>query len=699
MNSMISLFTSYYDAKDKVRQLEIDECLERNLSNPAISQIILLIDDESVPPVESEKVSIVHLKSRPTYATWLRLVRSRELTGAAILANSDIYFDHSIQRASEALTSARTLIALTRWDVRNEELVAHGNPQWSQDCWIVDAREEIPDSLIERLEFPMGVPRCDNKIAYVFSTAGWILKNPVKEITSYHLHGSEVRNYDKVADTRILGTVAYVSPSDLETPARVQYDTWTLRTEDVTSTTLNKTLVKHQVATSAAPAEIVTMPSANDESTEIVPPPTPTVLYRQPRTVRRGKRLVAGLQTYGPRDRAGILESGTCVLSIGGDLAVYEGSDKYLIVNGSRPDKWSVISRDAANERSPEVLASLVGPVATNDVAIRNEAASSEDLLFWQYPCITEKQAFQNHQFRSGPHVHPESKVIHTYVGLPWATFIDRKEIPAKLLDRVRQRIASYRDCAEHFGYTLQVHTVCQHIRWRNVLNGFEQIGITDLWLSHCTDSEQRDWPQDGIRLHPWSLYAVNAADHSRSEGIIRGKLMQERKLLASFIGAHMKHYRSDIRVRLVNGLESLGREDIVVSLGDLWHFNKIVFDGQVFNKPLMDADNREERVRTVRYNQILSDSKFSLCPEGAGPNTLRFWESIAVGSIPVLFERDLLYPEGLDSRVRELCLFWDGPIDENFCAWLESFHNDELQYRSNELLELYTEAERITCF
>ena len=51
------------------------------------------------------------------------------------------------------------------------------------------------------------------------------------------------------------------------------------------------------------------------------------------------------------------------------------------------------------------------------------------------------------------------------------------------------------------------------------------------------------------------------------------------------------------------------------------------------------------EEVETFEYNSVLSDSVFSLCPEGTGPNTIRLWESMAIGSIPVLFENDWVRP------------------------------------------------------
>ena len=59
----------------------------------------------------------------------------------------------------------------------------------------------------------------------------------------------------------------------------------------------------------------------------------------------------------------------------------------------------------------------------------------------------------------------------------------------------------------------------------------------------------------------------------------------------------------------------------------------------------LGEAGCAAERAATRRYNELLSDSVFSLCPEGAGPNTLRLWESLAVGAIPVVIVEDWVWP------------------------------------------------------
>jgi len=192
----------------------------------------------------------------------------------------------------------------------------------------------------------------------------------------------------------------------------------------------------------------------------------------------------------------------------------------------------------------------------------------------------------------------------------------------------------------------------------------------------------------------------VNYSDPTRNKGLAVGKPMSRRKYLASFIGAHMPHYLSDIRVRLYEGLSALQADDIVIDLGDLWHFNQVVYDHQVARKHTEDCMPVDLEDKIVRYNQVLSDSRFSLCPEGAGPNTLRFWESIAVGAVPVLFNRTLEFPENMRAELTDACLFWEGsdygkPVHD----WLGSFPSEELERRSKNLRTLFTKGRNLTCF
>jgi hypothetical protein len=45
----------------------------------------------------------------------------------------------------------------------------------------------------------------------------------------------------------------------------------------------------------------------------------------------------------------------------------------------------------------------------------------------------------------------------------------------------------------------------------------------------------------------------------------------------------------------------------------------------------------------------VLSRSRFSLCPRGTGASTIRFWESLQAGAIPVLIGDDMILPKNFD--------------------------------------------------
>ena len=60
-------------------------------------------------------------------------------------------------------------------------------------------------------------------------------------------------------------------------------------------------------------------------------------------------------------------------------------------------------------------------------------------------------------------------------------------------------------------------------------------------------------------------------------------------------------------------------------------------------SKSWIESDSDNERTR--KYNQLLLDSKYSLCPSGSGPNSIRFWECLAIGTIPVLLADTLELP------------------------------------------------------
>ena len=80
--------------------------------------------------------------------------------------------------------------ALCRWDYISSSQAKFYDKIFSQDTWIFKGPVKKMDG-----NFQLGYPRCDQCIAYEIKKAGYILHNPSRQIKTYHLHNSKIRNY------------------------------------------------------------------------------------------------------------------------------------------------------------------------------------------------------------------------------------------------------------------------------------------------------------------------------------------------------------------------------------------------------------------------------------------------------------------------------------------------------------------------
>jgi hypothetical protein len=666
---VINVFFPYYECGDPERQAEIDMCLRQNANNSFIDRLFVLIDDDSVCPIESPNLDVIYVDKRVTYRFWIELTKKYCSKGISILCNSDIYFDDSLEKLNSVLSAPKSFLALSRWELLGGDTSKHPNPHWSQDTWAINAEDELSDSLMHQIDFPMGVPRCDNKIAYLFAVFGWKVFNPVNYVKSIHAHETQMRTYHKKMDERILGGVAYVHPGEgVNTEATLDFDVWIKRADTkINGVKINKTLERWQ---KEAAEEQGKPKYADVDALKLVEP------CELLEAIKQGN--VEQVSSYPYR------------------LITYK--DNLYFNNLYTITHRHSISEKLYNENKQfYTLAGFIPPVLDTYVnEINLKPVGKSDINFWQYPCATEKKAFENHlAMKAGDNIDVESKSVNIYVPLPWATYVDKKSFPDGYLTKIKNLLSSYREFVASYDYTLKVHSVCQHIHWVRMLEKAEWLGITDFYLSHKDSKSEAIQDEVGTKLtlHGWTLIAVNYETPERNEGMER-KPMSERNLLASFIGAHMKHYRDDSRIKLFEAAKAYGQDDVLVDLGDEWHFNKVVYEEQVLNKEIESHHIDEHHKRTFRYNTILSDSKFSLCPEGAGPNTLRFWESIAVGSIPVVFSDDLSAFHDLDfseELLNNVILVKGGEITRTLFDELANISEDELFTRSNNLLDIYS--------
>lgn len=184
----INLIVQYYKCGKEDRQQEIDTCLSSNLSNEFISSVHVLTEqltDFSKFP-HCKKIKQTVIGERLTFETAFQYANQHADHQVWILSNADIYFDESLRLLIDAKLD-EAIFALTRYDIQKDGSSTIVDPAFShgsQDAWIF----KTPIRL-NRLsaKFFLGIPGCDNRIAYEFINAGYKVINPSKIIFAYHL--------------------------------------------------------------------------------------------------------------------------------------------------------------------------------------------------------------------------------------------------------------------------------------------------------------------------------------------------------------------------------------------------------------------------------------------------------------------------------------------------------------------------------
>lgn len=301
------------------------------------------------------------------------------------------------------------------------------------------------------------------------------------------------------------------------------------------------------------------------------------------------------------------------------------------------------ISLEVVGEKEQQQIKNIDRQLKPSVVKIPNE-------LDWQNPAFTEKQAFINHQ---NNYLCSSNQI---YVAYPWSTLIDKmnnlfyKKID--IVDLMRDegmRDYLIKNIVDKFQIEShkQTYTVCQHALWYKLITLWETLGIDHVYVSHLTNN----FPHDSkIKFYPWHLIGCNAENPKRNEELMI-KSTKQKKYLCSFIGCHKDNYRSSIRKDLHELYLSNKNNQIYLDIYNEWFFHDIVYKNQIAGIHIDTPSIEQYQFQTIKYNQLLSDSIFSFCPEGYGPNTIRLWESMSIGSIPVLFENDWVRPqiEGMD--------------------------------------------------
>lgn len=215
-----------------------------------------------------------------------------------------------------------------------------------------------------------------------------------------------------------------------------------------------------------------------------------------------------------------------------------------------------------------------------------------------------------------------------TYCAVSWSFLINNKKL--HLLEGLRF----------NGGFT-----VCQHVGFEQIIPVLKKIGIDVLFSPHVDVGKK----YDGIKVIPFPQFPVNGADPASKKDIFY-----------SFVGAI---WRPSIREKI---MELPRYEDVYVKERQQWHF--------------WDVDKEKHK---HEYQDVLARSRYSLCPRGVEISTVRFWESLQAGAIPVLFGRQWVLPETFDWK--SCVVFVEEEDIENLYDILKAIPAErEMQMRAN---------------
>ena len=200
--------------------------------------------------------------------------------------------------------------------------------------------------------------------------------------------------------------------------------------------------------------------------------------------------------------------------------------------------------------------------------------------LFWQDPAITEKTFYE------------QNKDNVTYIGLPWATIIDKK-INIQLL---AESITVFIDSNKKY------YTCCQHIYFEKLIPLFKTLSISIIYSPHKTIKKDEI---EGIIIKPIPLYAVNIEDSTRNKEFKDVNfLTNERQYLYSFQGAYNPQiYMSTIRDVIFNMDHP---QECYIKKTNGWFFENNVYGNKSNN-----VNEKEEKLKeTSLYNNLLLNSR-----------------------------------------------------------------------------------------
>ncbi len=202
------------------------------------------------------------------------------------------------------------------------------------------------------------------------------------------------------------------------------------------------------------------------------------------------------------------------------------------------------------------------------------------------------------------------------YLVIPWWVLVRKKKL--HMVPRIRL----------NGGFT-----ICQRRNYELILPILKKIGIDTLFATHAKENHV----YEGIKILPFPHLAVNGVPPAAHKDV-----------LYSFVG-----YENNEPIRR-ELFQIPVLENCIIIERKNWYFVpqekeiglNVLFRYAIGPKYWVLRSMEEEK---KEYQDILARTRFSLCPRGTGANTIRFWESLQAGAIPVVISDDMTLPAGFD--------------------------------------------------
>jgi hypothetical protein len=136
----------------------------------------------------------------------------------------------------------------------------------------------------------------------------------------------------------------------------------------------------------------------------------------------------------------------------------------------------------------------------------------------------------------------------------------------------------------------------------------------------------------------------------------------------------------SDVRLKIFNILDK--NPDCYIVRRNQWHYDGVVYKGAKETNKNYEND----------FKNNLMESKFSLCPSGTGPNSIRISESMSFGSIPVILANSLILPEIPQINYNDIFVFFSENNILNLYGYLKHLecNLEKLNEMSRKNVEIY---------